>query len=147
MRSNKVRPTIPMFEPAVIAAAAKKHWRGDDEKVATTSIRDLVIHGVEISSRYSNADELEVMAQIIERTEPAMRQRIKGVYSNSKVRWTLDVDLHHWKPGPAAAVGNFVAEEMRRLVGCGLITVSSYRTGYAHAVEIQISPDGETITW
>ncbi len=56
---------IPQHEPEIIAAAARKHWCGDDEKVATTSIEVLIVHDVQITSRYQKAHELELMRDMI----------------------------------------------------------------------------------
>jgi hypothetical protein len=45
-------PLVPRHEPEVIEAMAAKHYRGDNEKVATTSIDHLIVRGVNITSRY-----------------------------------------------------------------------------------------------
>lgn len=57
--------TVPTFEPEVVEVAARR-WRGDTDKVATTSLQVLTHCGVEMRSRYQKADELELMAQAVD---------------------------------------------------------------------------------
>jgi hypothetical protein len=78
------RKIIPRFEPEVIEAGAQKHYFGDSEKVATTSIRTLVVFGVDIVSRYNKAEEYELMQAMICALRPAMREQIKSIFCDSK---------------------------------------------------------------
>ena len=43
------RPMIPRFEPEMIAAGVRKFRY--DAKVATTSLKRLIVHGVRLASR------------------------------------------------------------------------------------------------
>src|SRR6516225_7864501 len=53
-----VRKTIPQLEPEVVRAEADKLRHGDDQKCATTSIKELRVRDVRITSRYQKADKL-----------------------------------------------------------------------------------------
>jgi hypothetical protein len=98
------RKIIPRFEPEVIEATAKKHYRGDDEKVATTSIRTLVVFGVSIVSRYDKADEYDLMQAMICALRPALREQIKSIFCDSKAD-CFSVILRNWRVGIAHAIG------------------------------------------
>lgn len=84
---------IPRHEPEVIEAEARKTWRGDTEKVATTSLKSLDVHGVTLSSRYEKAHELEAMAKMVDGVDPAHRLSIKSIWCDSKVGFCYSVTL------------------------------------------------------
>lgn len=88
----KRRP-IPRFEPEVICAAARKNWHGDNEKVPTTSIRHLVVDGVELSSRYDKADEYELMREMVLGVEAKARKYIDTIFCDSKAGSCFGVRL------------------------------------------------------
>ena len=72
------RLLIPKFEPEVIAAK-KRNWGLDpDDKVPTTSLRELVVHGVVLTSRWDEAHEYEVMAAAVEALPFGSRSQIKS---------------------------------------------------------------------
>jgi hypothetical protein len=74
---------VPRHEPEVVAARAGRDHRGDEEKVPTTAIKSLIIHGVTISSRYGKADELEVMAAMVAGVVPPLRSAIRSIWCDS----------------------------------------------------------------
>jgi len=76
-------PVVPRFEPEVVASAARKKWRGDDEKVATTSVSNLVVDGVVISSRYGKAHEFDCMAGMVRSTDEALRSLVESLWCDS----------------------------------------------------------------
>lgn len=84
---------IPRHEPEIIAAEAKKRWHGDDEKVATTSIKELEVHGAALSSRYDKAHELEIMKLMMEQLSTDLRPRIKSIFCDSKAPASYSVTL------------------------------------------------------
>ncbi len=65
-------PVIPKFEPEIVAAIAKRKYHGDSEKVATTSIKALDVHGVSLRSRYDKAHEYAEMAAMVEGVLPEL---------------------------------------------------------------------------
>jgi hypothetical protein len=44
---------IPRRDPEIVKAEAEQCYCGNDEKVATTTIDHLTVHGVDITSRYN----------------------------------------------------------------------------------------------
>jgi hypothetical protein len=76
---------IPRLTPDVIEAEAKKCY--DREKVATTSIKCLVVSGVEITSRWARAEDYELMVKIMEAIPPAVARKDKV----SVMRWLYDL--------------------------------------------------------
>jgi hypothetical protein len=87
------RDIIPRFEPEVVEAEARRRWHGDDEKVATTAVKVLVVRGVEITSRYQKADELELMGRIIDAMPPCVSARIESVWCDSKACHCYSITL------------------------------------------------------
>ena len=53
---------IPLRDPEIVEAEARTYWRGNAEKVPTTSLTLLTVCGVELTSRYNKADEYECSA-------------------------------------------------------------------------------------
>ena len=87
------RPIVPRFEPEHILAVANAKWRGDVEKVATTSLPGLDFEGVVLSSRYDKADEYETMLDMIEGVSPSMRSKISSIFCDSKAGLCFSVEL------------------------------------------------------
>jgi hypothetical protein len=128
------RKIIPRFEPEVIEAAAQKHYRGDDEKVATTSIRTLVVFGVDIVSRYNKADEYDLMQAMICALRPALREQIESIFCDSKA-YCFSVTLRNWRDDIAHAIGcELEATAIARCGGHNGIFVTS--EGECNSVEI-----------
>src|SRR3979411_1772264 len=95
---------IPRFEPEVIEAAAqKRHW-GDAEKVATTSIRTLVVFGVDIISRYHKAAEYELMQAVVCTLHPTLRKQIISIFCDSKAN-CFSIVLRTWRTDRARVIG------------------------------------------
>jgi hypothetical protein len=82
-------PIIPRFEPEVVDREAWKHWRGDHEKVRTTSLKSLKVRGVELTSRYGKAEEFETMAAVLSLMPYYVVEGIKSVFCNSKTAQRL----------------------------------------------------------
>lgn len=87
------RPPIPRHEPETIAAAARQ-WRGDTEKVPTTSVKGVEVEGVALSSRYDKADEYEAMVSMVETVSAILRKKIKTIFCDSKAQCCYSVELH-----------------------------------------------------
>lgn len=87
------RDTIPRFEPEVVEAEARRRWRGDDEKVATTAVKELAVRGVRITSRYQKAYELELMGRIIDAMPPCVSAQIESVWCDSKACHCYSITL------------------------------------------------------
>lgn len=87
------RKKTPVHEPEVIQAATRKQPFGDDEKVPTTALKGLEVHGAFLSSRYDKAHELEAMAWMVEGVEPDLRQYIENIWCDSKATACYSVTL------------------------------------------------------
>jgi hypothetical protein len=85
-RRVKWRPGfyVPRHAPEVIEAGACGTGYDRLDKVATTSVDALMVHGIELSSRYGKADELEKMATIVLTGLSLLQcRRIKSIWYNS----------------------------------------------------------------
>ena len=129
-----MKPTIPRFEPEVVQAEANRRFRGNTDKVATTSFSGLKHLGVQLSSRYSKARELELMAEVLGDLEPAQRACIARFYCDSKASAFFEV---HFKPrwfGDAQAIGERIC-----------LSLLQRNDGY-NGVHVQL-PDGREIAF
>ena len=88
-----MKPAIPKFEPEIVAAIATQKYDGDSEKVATTSIRALDVHGVCLSSRYNKAHEYEVMSTMVQGVLPELTELIESIWCDSKANACYSVFL------------------------------------------------------
>src|SRR5690349_7789676 len=95
---------IPVHAPEVIEAEARRRHDGD-EKVATTSIQLAVLDGVEITSRYQKAHELETMIRMLENVRPEWRRQIASMWCDSKAGACHEVHLRRWDESLAQAIG------------------------------------------
>jgi DNA-binding FadR family transcriptional regulator len=75
---------IPTHEPEIVAAEAKRLWRGDSEKVPTTSLRTVAFRGVQIDSRYRKAHEFETMIAAASRFDAEEISMIDAIWCDSK---------------------------------------------------------------
>jgi hypothetical protein len=89
---------IPQHEPEIIEAVATRQHYGDDEKVATTSLDHLIVRGVNITSRYQKADELELMRALILALPPPFCSMVKSIWCDSKACCCYSVVLREWLP-------------------------------------------------
>jgi hypothetical protein len=96
---------IPVHEPEVVAAEARKKWHGNAEKVATTSIKMLKIDGVEITSRYCRALEFELMRDMVLALSPRWRAIMKSIFCDSKATDCFSVTMRRWDPRLATEIG------------------------------------------
>ena len=87
---------VPRHEPEVIEAMAAKHYRGDDEKVATTSINHLIVCGVKITSRYQKAVELDLMRALILALPSPFCGMVESIWCDSKACCCYSVVLREW---------------------------------------------------
>jgi hypothetical protein len=118
---------IPQHEPEIIAAAARKRWRGDDEKVATTAIKVLIVHGVKIESRYRKVREFELMRDMV-LSLPLPQGAVQSIFCDSKAGSCFSVVLRRdlWNTRLARTIG-FHFEQAAFAYNCGHngITVSA----------------------
>jgi hypothetical protein len=76
---------VPRHAPEVIEAGARGTGYDRLDKVATTSIDALVVHGIELTSRYDKAEELEKMAAIVLNGLSLLQcKAVKRILYNSK---------------------------------------------------------------
>ncbi|WP_292054923.1 MULTISPECIES: hypothetical protein [unclassified Brevundimonas] len=85
---------IPKREPEVVKAEADRFHSGDDEKVPTTTVGDVSVDGVSISSRYDKAHELKIMVSVVEALPLKYRTLINSVFCDSKAQACYSVELN-----------------------------------------------------
>jgi hypothetical protein len=100
---------IPRHEPEVTRATAARHWRGDHEKVATTSMKSITVDGVHIKSRYQKAHEFELMRSLILDLPACFRNSVTSIFCDSKAECVFELVLRDWDPYCAEIIGNAVA--------------------------------------
>lgn len=110
---------IPVREPEDIQAEIKKKrpWDVDGEKVATTSLKVLIVRGVEIRSRYCKAHEFEIMKKIILALDPPVSGHIKSIWCDSKASCVYSVELRRWNEFAAIAIGDLLDEAALEISG------------------------------
>jgi hypothetical protein len=96
---------IPRREPEVVEAEAKRRWFGDDEKVATTSLKSLTVRGIELTSRYDKAHEYELMQRMVLKLPADSVNAIVSIFCDSKATNTYTVVLRNWDAKTAGKVG------------------------------------------
>lgn len=84
---------IPQHEPEIIAAVARKRWRGNDEKVPTTSVEDLTVHGVRVESRYRKAHEFELLRSMVLALTTREREAVHLISCDTKASHVFDVSV------------------------------------------------------
>jgi hypothetical protein len=85
---------VPRYEPEVVEAGARGSGYDRLDKVSTTSVDTLVVHGVELSSRYGKAEELEKMAAIVLTGLSLLQCKlVKSVWYNSKYSDSYTITL------------------------------------------------------
>lgn len=102
------RPPIPRHEPEAVAAAARA-WRGDTEKVPTTSVKGVDIDGVALCSRYGKAHEYEAMVFMVEAVSKDLRAKINSVFCDSKAECCYAVELRPCSRAEAEEIGHQLA--------------------------------------
>ncbi|GAA0777551.1 hypothetical protein GCM10009434_28570 [Brevundimonas olei] len=85
---------IPTREPEVVKAEADRYHFGDDEKVPTTTVGDVTVDGVSISSRYDKAHELQVMVAVVSGLSQSDRSLVDSVFCDSKAQACYSVELN-----------------------------------------------------
>jgi hypothetical protein len=86
---------IPRREPELIAREAQRLWRGCTDKVATTSIRGMVVWGVELTFRYQDADEFEAMRAMVLALGGAAFA-VKSIFCDSRCTHAYTVLIRDW---------------------------------------------------
>ncbi len=109
-------PIVPRHEPEVVRAETERRWRGDPEKVATTSLRSLLVEGVLLQSRYAKADEYQTMACMVLDLPPEMAARVHSIFCDSK-SGTHSVSIPDWDEDLARAIGRAMGESCKGAVG------------------------------
>ena len=120
-------PSIPIFEPEVIEAAARR-CGGDLDKVSTTSLRGMTIDGVRLTSRYGKALEYETMAAMVAALTPPQARETVSIYCDSKQGSDFTVEIREWHEATAQALGARLAQVCEdRCGGFSSITVQCGR--------------------
>jgi hypothetical protein len=110
----ELRP-IPRREPELIRLEADRVFHGDADKVATTALRGLTVGGVEISSRYFQAEEFEVMRAMILALPPQLRDLVTSIFCDSKATHSYSVMVRRWSA--AAAIGKWLDAAAASITG------------------------------
>lgn len=109
-------PLIPRFEPEAIQAEADRRWRGDHDKVATTSLKSLTVRGVLLQSRYGKADEYEGMARMVIGLPDGMAGHLHSIFCDSN-SLTYSVSMPDWDEDLAYMIGTALEEACFRTAG------------------------------
>jgi hypothetical protein len=107
---SDARILVPRFEPEVVAAGAKKHFCGDDKKVLTTSLSELMHCGVAIVSRYGKADEFETMAAMLDGISSDLWRYIDTLFCDSKMGNSYSVGLRRCGPAQGREIAAQLAD-------------------------------------
>ena len=100
--NNKI--TIPRHESEVIAAD-KRRRRGVSDKVATTALSEVNVHGVLLFSRYSKAHEFEAMASMVDQLPSSDRAKVYSIFCDSKAECCYSVTMNACTKSSAEAIG------------------------------------------
>ncbi len=101
------QPVIPRFEPEIVQAIANRDWRGDTEKVATTSLESLTVNGIVLTSRYGKASEYESMAAMASILPGYLAARVATIFFDSKSGHAT-VSVPAWDRDVARAIGELM---------------------------------------
>lgn len=107
--------SIPRHEPEIIAAAVRR--RRDTDKIPTTSLKNLIVDGVQISSRYRDADELDRMAQMVMALLPGLRALVVSVFCDTKASHSYELITRPCNPGDLASIAKATSAACLRLAG------------------------------
>ena len=89
-----MRPeVVPRFELSMVEAEARRKWRGNREKVATTPATHLEVDGVSITSRYDKAHEFDSMAGMVKGVAEELRSLIESIWCDSQANACYSVKL------------------------------------------------------
>jgi hypothetical protein len=125
---------IPRHEPEIVEAIAAKQHYGDDEKVATTSLDHLIVRGVNITSRYQKADELDLMRALILALPPPFFGMVKSIWCDSKASCCYSVVLRERFSSPA------VFPSAAEIIGaCLETTLKSMRPFGHNGIDISVA--------
>lgn len=115
-RNLMQRPAIPVLEPEVIEAEARKR-HGDYDKVPTTSRGSVIYRGVDISSRYSVHYEMEAMLTMVEKVPEALIHRLKKLDCDSKQGHSYGAIISPWDVDVARMIGKALEEGVMEVDG------------------------------
>jgi hypothetical protein len=93
--SNHSNRIIPRREPELIAREAQRLWRGCADKVPTTSIDRMVVWGVELTSRYNQADEFDTMRAMVLALGGAAFV-VRSIFCDSRFTHSYTVLIRDW---------------------------------------------------
>lgn len=96
---------VPRIDPEIVRARADRLYRGDSEKVATTSLKIADRHGVGISSRYQKADEFETMMRMVDAVDAELVGLIDNIWCDSKANACYSVVLNQCTQRQADQIG------------------------------------------
>lgn len=106
---------IPVLEPEVVQATANRLYKGDTEKVPTTTVNDILVNGVSLHSRYMKAAELKTMQTVVLDLPQEMIGRIASITCDSKASDTYEVKLRVWNKHAAKEIGGAMENILLRV--------------------------------
>jgi hypothetical protein len=105
---------IPRRAPELIAREAqRKPWRG---WVPTTSLNHITVRGVELTSRYQQADELEAMRDMVMALGPATSLAVESIYCDSGA-YSVAIWKWAWRDDVVDHIGRTLAFAARHYRG------------------------------
>lgn len=113
------RQPIPRRTLEDIAAEAIKRYGdpGYDEKIPTTTISNLVVDRVSVTSRYQKAHELELMQDVLLALPDLLRREIASIDCDSQATFTFSVILRGSNRNTAGKVGTALHENLMQQNG------------------------------
>ncbi len=142
--SETTTATIPQLEPELVRAIARDRHQGDDTKVATTSLPQIVAHGVVVTSRFRKAYELTKMVRMLDGIEPALRSNIAALDCDSKVGSQYSASLKAGSAEYAAAIGHALGRAAQsRAAGHNGIFVDDHEGAHLSSVDPEWPDDDE----
>ncbi len=77
--------------------------------MATIAVKEVVIDGISLSSRYDKAAEYDAMVKMVEHVAPPLRPKLKSIFCDSKAQACYSADLHRCSTGEATEIGRQLA--------------------------------------
>lgn len=110
-------------------------FSGDPEKMRTSPFDSVTVDGIEITSRYTKADEFDLMARVVSMLRSDDRRKIASMWCDSKATHTYSVTMRrgHDFPEFTALIG--------RALSALFVQVAGGHNGIVVGAHTVIDPD------
>jgi hypothetical protein len=106
---------VPSHEPEVLEAAARR--RGQDGRNATTALSSVAVLGVQVASRSRQAEELKLIAAIIQSMPAELRSVITKAWCDSEAPAAYTLTLWRCPDDVARSVAEWFEKGCVELAG------------------------------